>query len=173
MMDERPGPAGVRARLGSRLAHPSAPVILVTVAGIVVLIGTFLPWVGQGRGARSSYQLFGVLDRLDVAPDGVVAALVRWWPLVPSLVTASVVLAWWGAHRSAATLALVAATYAGGVAFAIGWFADGTGIQAGAGVVLCAAAGVALLCGGVWMWLRIATGRDVRAPHEARRADRS
>jgi hypothetical protein len=83
------------------------------------------------------------------------------------------VLAWWGAHRSAATVAPVAALYAGGVAVAIRWVAGDTGIEAGFGVGLCAVASLAMLLAGAWMWVRIATGRGVRAPHEGRPADRS
>lgn len=173
MVDDGPGQAGEGVRRIPRVAHPAAPVVVLTVSGVLVMIGTFMPWVGSGDSSRSSYRLLGVLDRLEVTPDGVIATLVRWWPMVPLLVTAAIVLAWWGAHRSAATLAPVAALYAGGVAVAIRWVAGDTGIDAGFGVVLCAAASVALLLSGAWMWVRIATGRDVRAPHEARPVDRS
>lgn len=173
MVDDGPGQAREGVRRIPRAAHPAAPVVALTVSGVLVLIGTFLPWVGSGDASRSSYRLLGVLDRLEVTPDGAIAALVRWWPVVPLLVTAAIVLSWWGFHRGAATLALAAALYAGGVAVAIGWVAGGTGIDAGLGVVVCAAASVLLLLAGAWVWVRIATDRDVRAPHEARPAGRS
>ncbi|MFZ4812611.1 MAG: hypothetical protein ACOYL9_14825, partial [Ilumatobacteraceae bacterium] len=58
------------------LQHPLVGRSAVTVLGVLVLVGTFLPWLGEGSGQRSSYELFGVLGRLDIAPNGLVSVLV-------------------------------------------------------------------------------------------------
>ena len=90
-----------------------------TGAGAVVVAGTFLPWMGTGDSARSSYDLFGLLDRIGVAEDGVVGHAVRWWPVVPLLVVVSVLCVWAHRHHLAVASTVVAAAYAGGVATAL------------------------------------------------------
>lgn len=89
-----------------------------------VLVGTFLPWVSSGSATRSSYDLFGVIDRLGFAPDGVVGWAVRLWPLVPLLLVTTAVshaLApdpmWVRVARTAVTT--FTAAYAGAVALAV------------------------------------------------------
>jgi len=92
----------------------------VTGCGLVLVIaGSFLPWVISGTVKRSSYQIIGVIDRLGIAGDGPVAALVSSWPLLGVLCFAPVVAAalrWW---RVAGTLSVViglaASAFAGGI----------------------------------------------------------
>ena len=49
----------------------------VTGCGLVlVIVGSFLPWVISGTVKRSSYEIIGVIDRLGIAGDGFVAGLV-------------------------------------------------------------------------------------------------
>ena len=65
---------------------------------VLVIVGSFLPWVISGTVKRSSYEIIGVIDRLGIARDGFVAGLVSNWPLLGVLCFAPVVAAafrWW------------------------------------------------------------------------------
>lgn len=82
---------------------------------VVVVVGTFLPWLSSGRTSRNSYQASGALQRL-LAPDGIVHLAVVIWPFV-SLACALAIacyalgvrpLAWLIAVLAAATAAAVA-----------------------------------------------------------------
>jgi hypothetical protein len=64
----------------------------------LVLIGSFLPWVISGSVKRSIYAIVGVVDRLGIAGDGVLAALLANFPLLAALCFVPVVAAalrWW------------------------------------------------------------------------------
>lgn len=92
---------------------------------VLVIVGSFLPWVVSGQVRRSSYEIAGVLDRLDVAQNGVVAELIAGWPLIGVLCVTPLVAAglrWW---RTA------------------GWLSMLIGLP-----VLCLAGGVLLIAGG-------------------------
>ncbi|MEO6652038.1 MAG: hypothetical protein ABIP17_05210, partial [Ilumatobacteraceae bacterium] len=65
-----------------------------TVGAVVTLVGTFLPWLRSGARGRSSYTIFELVDRLGFAPDGVVSASLRVWPVVPLLLVVAVVGFW-------------------------------------------------------------------------------
>ncbi len=145
----------------------------LTLAGSAVLAATFLPWLGTGTGSRSSYDLLGVLARLGLTPDGPLSTLVEWWPLVPVTLTSAVVLAWWGRDGVAAVVALAGAAYTGGVAVALRVAARRAGVQVHHGVVLCAAASVALAVCALWLLLTRATGRGAPAPGAAAPGDPS
>lgn len=67
---------------------------LGTAGAVTTLIGTFLPWLRSGARGRSSYTIFELVDRLGFAPDGVVSASLRMWPLVPLLLVGAVVSVW-------------------------------------------------------------------------------
>jgi hypothetical protein len=148
--------------------------IVFTVAGAIVLVGTLLPWLRTGSTSRSSYQLMGLLSRLDIAPDGVVSDLVRWWPVVPLLVTAAVVLAWWRWTIAALVLAAVALAYVGGVGFAMVVAARDAGVSIGPGPWVCTIGGADLLLSSVWLAAATTTRRlALRAPVAAPLADPS
>lgn len=102
------------ARSRTRLALPRA----VVYAGLVVLvIGTFLPWLRSGRATRNSYATDGAVRRLlDV--DGFTGAALRVWPFISLLCAVAVALVLLGRHRLGLLLAAVAAVAAGPVA---GW----------------------------------------------------
>lgn len=93
---------------------------LVAGAGLSLVIwGSFLPWVVSGSVRRSSYAIVGIVDRLGVAGDGVLAALVAAWPLLGVLAMTPVIagcLRWW---RTAGMLSVIAALPAAGVSIAI------------------------------------------------------
>jgi hypothetical protein len=97
---------------------------IASTGAIVVLVGTFLPWLASGAAERSSYDLFGIVDRLGFSPDGVVGWALRLWPLLPLLLVVTVVshhirldASWVPVVRSAATA--LSALYAGSVALAV------------------------------------------------------
>lgn len=106
----------------------------LSAVGACLVSATFLPWVRSGSRPRSSYDLLGLLDRLGLAGDGPVAAVVRWWPVVPLLVTAAVVLAWWGHHGWALVSAAISAVYVEAVAIVIIIAAARSGIDLGVGI---------------------------------------
>ncbi|MEK7422292.1 MAG: hypothetical protein AAB131_00490 [Actinomycetota bacterium] len=155
------------------LRHRPTSLVAFTVAGAGVVIATFLPWLRSGSGWRSSYDLLGLLDRLDLAPDGVISALIGWWPVVPLLVTVAVVSAWWGWRWAAFGSALVAVLYTGGVGTTLVVRSRGTGIGIGPGAWLCAAASAVFLVTAAWIVFTHASGRAVRTPPGALPADRS
>jgi hypothetical protein len=84
----------------------------VTIGAAAVLVGTFMPWWRSGTRGRTSYQLLGLVDRLEFAPDGPAAAAVRWWPIVPFLLVVAVVAAWWDRWFVAAVTSALGGCYA-------------------------------------------------------------
>ncbi len=91
----------------------------IGVAGLLVLVaGTFLPWLQSGQVRRNSYASFGVLDRL-IGFHGVTEAAIKVWPLLglccAAVVTAAVVR--W--HGTAAVLGLLMAGWSAAVAIAV------------------------------------------------------
>ncbi len=124
------------------------PHVLVTVGAALVIGGTFSGWVQVGRRSRTSYELTALLQRLELAPDGPAAHVLRWWPLVPLIVVAASVSGWWGRRWWCASLALLGALYAGGVGAIV--LAAPVTVRTGppltvAGAVLMAAGAVVLL----------------------------
>lgn len=102
--------AGQRARL--RLA-PAA-----MCAGLVVLmIGTFLPWLESGRVSRNSYAGDSALREL-VDVGGALDAVLRAWPFVGLACAAAVALVLLGRTRTGAVLGGLAAACAAALA---GW----------------------------------------------------
>ena len=84
----------------------------VTIGAAGVLVGTFMPWWRSGTRGRTSYQLLGLIDRLEFAPDGPGATAVRWWPIVPLLLVVAVIAAWSERWFIASVAAAVASIYA-------------------------------------------------------------
>ena len=157
-----------------RLArHRPTSLVAFTAAGAVVVLATFLPWLESGSTSRSSYDLLGLVGRLDIAPNGVVTMLIRWWPLVPLIVTVAVVLAWWRLWVPSLVAAMIGVCYAGGVGGALVVGADGTPITVGIGPAVCAGASIVFLFTSVWMVFTYATERAARRPSGAPRADPS
>jgi hypothetical protein len=91
----------------------------ITIGAVLTLVGTFMPWVRSGQTSRTSYGLLGLVDRLEFAPDGPAAMAVKWWPLVPMLLTVSVIAAWWPRRPVAVGAAVLAGVYVCGMAFAL------------------------------------------------------
>ena len=93
---------------------------LIGGAGIVLVVaGSFLPWVISGTVRRSSYAIVGILDRLGIADDGPIGILVGAWPLIGVLCMTPVVAAvlrWW---RASGVLAVLLAVAAGLLSFGV------------------------------------------------------
>lgn len=73
--------------------------IVLTIGAAISLVGTFLSWVSSGSTDRSSYEIFGLVDRLGFEPNSAIGWLLRLWPLVP-LALVVTVIAHWAHHPS-------------------------------------------------------------------------
>lgn len=96
----------------------------MTLGGVLMLVGTFLPWLRSGTRDRSSYTIFDLVERLGFASGGVVAWSLRLWPLVPLLLVAVVTTAWAVATRHvrwapSLVLSTIAVVWVGGTAAAV------------------------------------------------------
>lgn len=100
--------------LSSRLRLRVALCVITGSGLVLVIVGSFLPWVISGTVKRSSYQIVGVIDRLGITGGGPLAALLNSWPLLGALCLAPVVAAalqWWRlAGAVAALIGLIATT---------------------------------------------------------------
>lgn len=148
--DRPPGPA-------ARRAVPVVPAAIVGLGLVGVVAGSFLPWVVSGQVRRSSYAITGVVDRLDIAGDGLLGTLVGLWPFFGPLCVVPViagVLRWW---RTAGIISVLLGLISGALAVSALLFAArrpaaasvslhplGPSVMA-AGAVLLAAGGVALV----------------------------
>ena len=92
---------------------------VMTLGSAIAIGGSFAAWLRTGAVPRSSYEILGLVDRLGFAPDGPIRTAVRAWPLMPLLMTASVVTAWWGLRYVGASLGIIAGLYAGALGVAI------------------------------------------------------
>lgn len=101
----------------ARRPVPALPRAAVCAGLLLVVVGTFLPWLHSGRASRNSYATDGAIRRLlDV--NGAAEAALRAWPFVSLLCALAAALVLLGLHRIGAGLALAAAAAAGPVA---GW----------------------------------------------------
>ena len=74
---------------------------------VLVVAGTFLPWLASGEVLRNSYQVTGVAARLAIGGQGPVTAALRWWPLVGPLYFLPLLLALLHCRRAAGIVALL------------------------------------------------------------------
>lgn len=102
-----------------------------------MVAGSFLPWYAS----RSSFALFSVVERLEIAPDGPLGLLVRLWPLVLPVLLCGLALLWWNLVRTGLTLVLLAGLYAGAMV-AVMFVAP---VDPGLGVYVTAAGVVGLI----------------------------
>jgi hypothetical protein len=153
------------------------------VAGVVMLIGMFGPWVRSGSNDRGSFEMVDLVERLGFARSGPVGLALRTWPMAPLLVVVAIVSSWWAGSRLlpswiAAVVALVAGSTVGGVGAAV-WSATPTSlieIRWGAwvtmvGGVAMALAGVAGLLASAGKSLRSNAQEDSGVPGPARHED--
>lgn len=100
-----PGTGGRSARR-SRPARVVGPV-LVLAGMIVVVVGTFAPWLTAGGIDRNSYAIAGIVDRLSLAGDGFGSAALSFWPLIGPIAMVALItgiLQWW---RTSAVISIV------------------------------------------------------------------
>lgn len=80
----------------------------LALAGLLVVVaGTFLPWLTSGGVQRNSYSVLGIVRRLGFVQQGPAAVAVSLWPSVGAVAMVPVVagiLRWW---RSAAIATLL------------------------------------------------------------------
>lgn len=102
----------------ARRSARGVAVQLLGITGLVVLVaGTFLPWLRSGDARRNSYQTGGTLRRL-LDLHGVLDVAVSAWPFAGLTCAAVVALFAVGLRRCAAALGLVTALAMGSVAIA-------------------------------------------------------
>ena len=119
---------------------------LVTMGAAIVIVGSAAPWLRTGRRRRSSFEVFGLVDRLGFSPSGPVGWAIRLWPLVPLLVILAAALAWVAVSWSL-PVALVAVSYAGGVAAVVAAVDDQALLVVEAGPLVTAAGATVILIG--------------------------
>jgi hypothetical protein len=123
---------------------------------VLVVVGSFLPWVWSGTSSRSSFAMVRSADRLGIVDDGVGLAILRAWYLVPLLAAAVVVLVTIHRLRVAAVTGLVLAVVVASIALLVIAAAPDTGagpLTSIIGAALVVATSIALL-----------RGRRLRAP---------
>ncbi len=99
---------------------------LLAGSGLVLVIsGSFLPWVISGSVRRSSYAVIGVAERLGFGDEGLLGALVSAWPLFGVLSMTPVIAGLLRRWRLAGALCVLVALGAGAVSFGILWVAAG------------------------------------------------
>ncbi len=137
--------------------HPIAPAgrvdrlaLLGFVVGglglVLVITGTFLPWLASGEVLRNSYQVTGVAARLAIGGDGPVPAVLGWWPLIGPVYFLPVLLALLQWRRVAGVLALLLGLLAAFLGLAALVLAGG---HSAAGVGLVATGPIVLAIGGL------------------------
>lgn len=97
---------------------------LVGCGATVTLIGTFLPWLSSGAVLRSSYELFGLVERLGFSSSGAIGWALRLWVFAPLLLVLSAVVQgvpsddiW--VRRLRLLVPVLAVIYVGGTAAAV------------------------------------------------------
>lgn len=118
---------------------------LMTLGGAIAVGSSFAVWLRTGAVHRSSYEILGLVDRLGFAPNGPIRTAVRAWPLMPLMMTASVVAAWWGLRHIAASLGIVGGLYAGAFGTAIAATAPERDLISVSDAPIVTVAGAALL----------------------------
>ncbi|WAX59047.1 hypothetical protein M6B22_09885 [Jatrophihabitans cynanchi] len=99
-----------------RARVPHALVAAPGAAGLVlVVIGTFLPWLRSGRRLRNSYETDGAIRRL-LEPEGIAHTALSVWPVVSLACAVAIALYVFGLRVPAIVLALLIALTAGAVA---------------------------------------------------------
>jgi hypothetical protein len=95
------------------------PCAVMTVGALVTVWGSFQPWLASGSAQRTSYQLFGLVDRLGYAESGPMGWAVSSWPVMPLLVVTATVAVWWRRWRIGVLLGTVGALLAAAVSVGV------------------------------------------------------
>src|SRR5689334_3039300 len=115
--------AGVRAApreaRRARASQLSRAVAVAVVAGVVVIVaGTFLPWLRTGFATRNSFRAAGLIDRL-LHPPGIAGLLLSMWPGVVLLCAVAVAALMLGLRRTGLAVATVVALAVGAVSVSV------------------------------------------------------
>jgi hypothetical protein len=114
----------------------------------LVVVGSFLPWFHSGRRARSSYELFDIVTRLDLLPEGMARLTVGAWLGVPLVAAAAGAALLLGRTLVAGVVSVAVGLYtaalASGVRSATGQWEAGTATATIGGLV-AAVGGLVLL----------------------------
>ena len=155
---------------GNRPAPPPSRVAALVFAAsglVLALAGSFLPWVVSGQVRRSSYAVAGMVDRLGIAGNSVLATLVAGWPLIGLLCAAPVVAAVLRQWFVAGVLCVLLGLATAGVSVALlavrGTGAIGVAVDP-IGPSVTAAGGTLLTVGGVWLIVGVWWNRHRRWP---------
>ncbi len=127
------------------LSRPVLAKAAVCAGAFGVVASTFMPWLQSGQERRSSYELVSVARRIQEVPTAVIRVATFWWPAVPLLAVASVVVVLWGKARLGALLGLLGAVYVGAFALVF-WNLDIPplgGVQIGSTVAAATASSAA------------------------------
>jgi len=147
------GITGVPTRLRVQVA-----ICLLGGAGLLlVVLGSFLPWVISGNVRRSSYQITGVVGRLGIGDGGALALLIDAWPFVGVLCVVPLLAAAVRYWRTAGVLVILIGLLSGVLSFGLLFLVAGRGgailrmdpigpsvMAAGAVLLVCAAAALFL-----------------------------
>lgn len=96
----------------SRRVEELLPPVLGAIGLVMIVIGSFLPWLRSGRTSRNSYQAGGVARRL-IGTSGLVDQLLALWPLVGLGCAAAAALFLVGLRTLATLLSAIVALGAG------------------------------------------------------------
>ena len=92
---------------------------MATAGAVVIVVGTFLPWLRSGTRRRSSYEIFSLVERLGYSRSDIVGWGLRLWPILPLLVACAASLLWFRRGWPTTAAVAVAAVYAGIVSAAV------------------------------------------------------
>ena len=87
--------------------------VLSLSGSVVVVVGTFAPWLTSGGVDRNSYAIAGIVDRLGLAGHGFGAVALNGWPFVGPIAMLGLIAAilrWW---RTSAWIAMAFGVLAG------------------------------------------------------------
>ncbi|HEY3262948.1 MAG TPA: hypothetical protein VGJ95_22210 [Pseudonocardiaceae bacterium] len=101
------------------VSHRPAGPLLGGSGALVLVAGTFLPWLASGAALRNSYQAMAVARRLTPLGDGATGAALLAWPALGGITASLLVLYVLGLRRTAAVGISLLATLAATVAAAM------------------------------------------------------
>ncbi len=144
----------------------------VAAGAVLLLAGTFAPWLQSGQSRRNSYQAAGLLQRLTGLHGGPAGVALDAWPLLAFSCGLLALLFALGARRVAAVVSLVVALGTGAVAVLVLRAPAAGGIQVvltGPILTLCGAGVAALASAALLASLRRgdSVARRTYAHHEA------
>ncbi|MEA3185510.1 MAG: hypothetical protein QOJ74_1987 [Ilumatobacteraceae bacterium] len=90
-----------------------------TCGAVVLVVGTFLPWLRSGTRQRNSYDIFSLVERLGYSRSHVIGWGLRLWPVLPVLIAVAVTLLWFPHRGFVGPGVVVAVVYAGLVSIAV------------------------------------------------------